>query len=193
MFVVWPRTVDDDELERIVTSQRDLDVTYDERGASLGELPAGYAHARYAVELGDAPGTFEAAVGALRNWETHTGAGITVWPRDATVEQGTVIAQRIRMGPVTSVACCRVVEVVESTDRFGFAYGSLPMHPVRGEEAFVVTRDPATRSSRFEVTAFSNPSHLLLRLAPPISRAAQQRVTHRYLAAVDRYVKTHVR
>jgi uncharacterized protein (UPF0548 family) len=191
MFVVWPRSVDDADLERVVASQREQEVTYDEVGASLGELPAGYAHGRFVADLGDAPGTFEAAVEALRRWEAHRGAGITVVPAGARVETGTVIAQRVRTGPLTSVACCRVVEVVEAADRFGFAYGSLPVHPVRGEEAFVVSRDPATGSIRFEVTAFSNPSHPLLRIAPPISRAVQERVTRRYLAAVERYVRAH--
>ncbi|MEH3078354.1 MAG: DUF1990 family protein [Quadrisphaera sp.] len=39
----------------------------------------------------------------------------------------------------------RVVAVVDTDDRRGFAYGTLRGHPVSGEEAFVVHRDPEGR------------------------------------------------
>ena len=69
-----------------------------------------------------------------------------------------------------------------------------PDAPRSGRGGLRRSRDPATRSVRFEVTAFSNPSHLLLRLAPPISRAAQL-TRHPPLPASPSSAtcKTHVR
>jgi uncharacterized protein (UPF0548 family) len=45
-------------------------------------------------------------------------------------------------GPVTIREPARVVAVVGTPDRCGFAYGTLTGHPVTGEEAFVVHRSP---------------------------------------------------
>jgi uncharacterized protein (UPF0548 family) len=42
-------------------------------------------------------------------------------------------------------APCRIVYVIDEPDRRGFAYGTLPGHPERGEEAFIISRRPATR------------------------------------------------
>jgi uncharacterized protein (UPF0548 family) len=195
MFVLWPRSVDDRELERIQASQLDAELTYDEVGASLGELPPGYAHGRYGADLGTAPNTFERAVDALEAWATHTGAGISVRPGHAPIEVGTVVAQRIRMGPLTSIACCRIVRVIDEPDRFGYAYGTLPLHPVKGEEAFLVTRpaDAGDGEVRLDITAFSKPGHPLMRAIKPISRFTQVAVTRRYLKGVKEHIAAHQR
>ena len=36
------------------------------------------------------------------------------------------------IGPLTAVAVCRIVAVVDEPDRYGFAYGTLPGHTERG-------------------------------------------------------------
>ena len=49
------------------------------------------------------------------------------------------------IGPVQMVVPCRIVSVFKEVDSFGFAYGTLPGHPERGEESFVLERrDDAT-------------------------------------------------
>ena len=47
---------------------------------------------------------------------------------------------------------CRVVALIEEEDQFGFAYGTLSVHPEQGEEAFFVTRSTAD-SATFSVEA----------------------------------------
>jgi uncharacterized protein (UPF0548 family) len=188
VFASWPRSVDDRELDRLLASQQDAPLTYHEVGASLAELPAGYRHGRHGMDLGTSRRAFGLAVEALRGWETHRGAGITVRPVGAPIREGVSVAQRIRLGPLTSVACCRIVEVVDEADRFGFAYGTLPLHPERGEEAFVVTRGDGG-GTRLEITAFSRPAHPLVRLAGPLGRLTQAAVTRRYLRGVADYVR----
>jgi uncharacterized protein (UPF0548 family) len=75
---------------------------------------------------------------------------------------------------------CRVVELVDEPDRFGFAYGTLPTHAEIGEESFIVHRGPL----RFAVEAVSRPAHPLARLAPPIADRLQAAATARYLDAM---------
>ena len=82
------------------------------------------------------------------------------------------------------VAACRIVWVVDEDDRFGFGYGTLPAHPECGEEAFVVRRDEAEQV-HFDIRAFSRPRHLLARAGAPFARVIQERITRRYLAAMQ--------
>ncbi len=63
--------------------------------------------------------------------------------------------------------------------------GTLPGHPERGEEAFVVSRGPDAAVT-FTVTAFSRPASALAMLAGPLGRAVQSRITGRYLEALSR-------
>jgi uncharacterized protein (UPF0548 family) len=78
---------------------------------------------------------------------------------------------------------CRVVAIVDEPDRFGFAYGTLSVHPERGEEAFVVTR--ADGSLRFDVIAVSAHANLLTRLMAPIADRLQASASGRYLRAME--------
>jgi uncharacterized protein (UPF0548 family) len=160
-------------------------LTYPEVGATRNDdFPSGYVHDRYRVELG--AGAFDRATRGLRAWQAHLGAGVGVYPADAPIEPDTNVIVTARAGPVHALAPCRITYVLDEPDRFGFAYGTLPGHPERGEEAFVVERadnDLAT----FSIVAFSRPADLAARLGSPIARAIQRRVTHAYLDALRRY------
>lgn len=76
--------------------------------------------------------------------------------------------------------------VVDEVDRFGFGYGTLMEHPEIGEEAFIVEREAADRV-HFTITAFSRPASTVMRLASPLARVVQRRVTNRYLKALRSY------
>ncbi|MEO1061914.1 MAG: DUF1990 domain-containing protein [Actinomycetota bacterium] len=84
------------------------------------------------------------------------------------------------LGPWVSGAC-RVMRVVDTDTSFGFAYGTLPHHPERGEEAFLVHRRD-DGSVVFEIVAFSRPATLPTRAIGPLGRRLQRRSIDRYLA-----------
>lgn len=63
-------------------------------------------------------------------------------------------------------AAARIVYVVDEPNRYGFANGTLPHHPVAGEEAFLVEQDEGGNVS-FEIEVFSRPRHPLARLESP--------------------------
>ena len=113
----------------------------------------------------------------------HRRAGLQVRTSDGSVVQGAFAVLRLGARHLGVDAPVRVVYVLDEPSRKGFAYGTLPGHPERGEEAFVIElhHDCAVT---FAITAFSRPATLLARFGGPISRAIQSRVTNRYLRAV---------
>jgi uncharacterized protein (UPF0548 family) len=173
--------------EALAASVR-ADLTYEPAGVTLGEarLP-GFRTDRYEAVLGAGAEVFERAVGGLRSWSAHRGAGVRVEPPQAPVVEGTTVVQVTRVGPASVLAACRVVAVVDGPRRFGFAYGTLPLHPEAGEEAFLVERG-GDDVVRFRVVAVSRPAHLLARLGAPVTRRVQRRITNGYLEALHRAV-----
>ena len=73
-------------------------------------------------------------------WKVKTRSGFRV---DATgpVESGQRTTVTVKALGFTVVEPVEVVAVVQETSRVGFAYRTLPGHPVSGEEAFIVHRD----------------------------------------------------
>ena len=74
--------------------------------------------------------------------------------------------------------------MVDDDNARGFTYRTLPGHPERGQETFLVTRDPATDVVRLIITASSRHATWLARIGGPVARAEQDRLTRRYLAAL---------
>lgn len=154
--------------------------TYAEVGATAGVLPAGYHHLRRTVRVRTG---FEEAAGALLHWQVHLRAGLTVAASAARAEPGTLVELGFGAGPIRVHAPCRVVHVVDEPYRRGFAYGTLPGHPERGEESFVVERHE-DGTVRFTVIAFSRPARRSARVAGPVARLLQKRITERYLSVL---------
>jgi uncharacterized protein (UPF0548 family) len=157
-----------------------MPLTYSHVGATAGPLPAGYHHVQKSAVIGRGRQRFEDAAAAGMRWGMLRGAGIKV---EATTEVAAVGSEVIvHLGPVQ--APCRVVYVVDETDRRGFAYGTLPGHAESGEELFLVRFDPGTEDVFAEVTAFSRHATWWSRLASPFTSLVQRVVTTRYLKAL---------
>jgi uncharacterized protein (UPF0548 family) len=172
-------------LEQMLDRARQEQPTYDEVGATeAGRRPTGYRHDGYQVRIGG-PDDFSRAREGLTHWRAHLGAGARVFPSDPVTEGATVLVL-LGAGPLQMVAPCRIVSVIDEEGRFGFAYGTLPGHPERGEELFVVEQEDDR--CLFRITAFSRPDQLLVRLGGPVARRIQRSVTHRYLESLARYV-----
>ena len=168
----------------LLSKARGSTPTYPEVGATRNEsFPAGYRHLACAIDLDNRDRTFERAVETLRGWGAQLGAGIEIVPEGARVDEGETVILVIRTFGLWAVAPCRVVYVVEETDHFAFAYGTLPGHPERGEAAFALERNE-TGSVAFHAMSFSQTVDPLARVGAPITRRVQQRVTRRYLTAL---------
>lgn len=190
MSFSWSRP-SPEQIAAALTAARQQQPAYDGVGStaatSLTAVPKGYRQGRYQLHLGHGAAVFTRAVEALDSWQAQRGTGITVTPADAVPQAGQTIVQCIRMGPLWTLAPCRVVYRIEEPDRVGFGYGSLAAHPVRGEEAFLVERD-AAGVVRVRILVFSKPNRWLVRLGGPIGRFIQWRTAKAYLAGIRRYV-----
>lgn len=170
-----------------------MDLTYSQVGATRPDAGPvsvpGYRTMRRRESVGHGGPTFARAAAALRSWQMYRTAGLAVRAATPAVEPGATIATGIGVGPVRLWAPCRVVWVVDEPTRFGYGYGTLPGHPERGEESFVLTLE-ANGTVWFEVTAFSCPARWYTRAAGPLGRLVQDLVTDRYLAAMRTLART---
>lgn len=158
-------------------------LTYGPVGMSaMTEPPSGYRLDRWSTSLGAGEHSFDRAVRALRHWSVHEGAGLVVHASGPPAV-GSVVAMGAPLPIGWVEVVCRVVDVVDERDRFGFTYGTLSVHPEQGEESFTVIREP-DGSIHFEIVAASRPRHVLARAVPPVARRLQIAATNRYLSAM---------
>ncbi|MGZ7085573.1 MAG: DUF1990 family protein [Ilumatobacteraceae bacterium] len=171
-------------LQSLIDDGRSAPLTYEPVGMSaMDTAPPGYRLDRWSRSLGHGDLIFEKAADALRKWEVQKRSGLVVLAEGPPVV-GLVVAMSAPL-PIGFIdVVCRVVDVVEQGDRVGFTYGTLPVHPERGEESFTVVR-AADGSITFEVAAASRPRQLLARAFSPIARKMQRSATGRYLDAMQ--------
>jgi uncharacterized protein (UPF0548 family) len=105
-----------------------------------------------------------------------------VIPGDQEAAIGATYLIVIKLALVWAIAPVRIVYLIDEADRKGFAYGTLPGHPERGEESFVLERQGA--QTVIQITAFSSPAEFLVRLGQPLARVIQTATTRRYLKAL---------
>lgn len=163
------------ELERILVKARTDAPTF-----SAG-ISGRYRHDRYERRLGP-PDRFPAAARGLRDWAAHTGAGGRVLGDGLIALDGTVVVV-FHLGPFDVASPCRITEVVDEPDRWGFAYATLPGHSEEGKETFTIWRRPD--GTVFELDVLWRPRDLLARLSGPVGLAVQGHVSRLYLDALE--------
>lgn len=154
--------------------------TYQQVGATAGELPDGYHHVRKSAVIGNGRPRFDDAAANVMRWGMLRGAGVRVEARSEVAAVGSEVL--VGLGPLRGP--CRVVYVIDEQNRRGFAYGTLPGHPESGEELFAVRYDPSTGDVHAEVVAFSRHATWWSRLGSPVTALAQRVITARYLTAM---------
>lgn len=171
-----------ERLQELLKASQADSLTYEHVGVSLDPRIETLLHrSRWETVLEGAE-AFERGSQALREWAVHRGAGLFV-VTDGELSPHTNVAMAAPL-PVGYVeATCRVVATVGEPDRFGFAYGTLSVHPERGEESFIVRRS-TDGVVRFVVEAASEPRHPLARLVPPVANRLQDQACNRYLDAM---------
>lgn len=177
-----------EQLAALLARCRDDDLTYQPVGGSLGgPVPTGFHQRTWTTAL---PGidAFDRACAAIRAWAVHRGAALDVL-LDGPLAVGTNVAMAAPLPLGFVDITCRIVAVVDEPDRFGFAYGTLPVHPERGEESFIVVRS-CGGAVRFEVHAVSRPMHPLARVFSPIADRLQAAAARRYLLAMTAAVSS---
>ena len=179
---IRPRPARERDLAALLERAEADSLTYAPAGVSMGGLaPSGLTRRHWTTPLAG-PNAFERAVDALRTWQMHRGAGLRV-AADGPIAVGTNVAFSAPL-PIGFVdGTCRIVVVVDEPNRYGFAYGTLSVHPEHGEESFVALRDD-DGNVRLDIVGVSRPAHPLAGLAPPFADHLQDRAVRRYLAAM---------
>ena len=161
----------------------DAELPYSGAGATPCLLPPVYHHLRRSTVIGSGAQVFTDAADALLSWQAHLRAGLQVSASSATAQPGTVVVLGVGLGRVRIGRPCRVVNVADEPGRRGFAYGTLPGHPERGEEAFIISHH-GDGTVTFTITAFSTPATALAKAIGPAGRAIQRHITTRCLRAL---------
>jgi uncharacterized protein (UPF0548 family) len=115
----------------------------------------------------------------MRRWEMFsTGWMQLCWP-DAPIQAGSTVAVLAQLPGLWSLNACRIVYVIDDDGpvrRFGFAYGTLPLHEERGEERFLIEWNRMDDSVWYDILAFSQPKSLMMaKLGYPAARLLQKR------------------
>ena len=178
----------DDEIRRFIATQAREPFSYPDVGATRATPPTGSVVDHNRILLGHGPEAFSRAVDAVRRWQMFAIDGVQLcWPQ-APIAPGTAVGILARVGPLWSLNACRIAYAIDDEDRFGFAYGTLPDHPVRGEERFLVEYDRASGEVAYDLLAFSRPASVLFALSRPLLRRLQQRFAAASKAAMLRAV-----
>lgn len=178
-------------IDRWMDSSSMAGFDYEAVGRTMSEPPAGWDVDVQRIELGRDSHVWTSAVQALNRWAQFDLSWVQ--PHDTTVplEAGQHFAFISRQLGLWSVNVCRLVYVIDDrddrTERFGFAYGTVGTHLVRGEERFLLERDEQG-TVWFEIRKFSQPAHLAVRLAGPLARHYQRRFSRDALARVAQEV-----
>ena len=170
-------------LTALIEQCRADSLTYECVGMTkLATAPRGYRRVQWSRPLGRSDDVFARACNALRQWRVHEGAGLAV-VADGPLAVGAIVAMSAPL-PVGFIdVVCRVVDVEDEADRFGFSYGTLSVHPEEGEESFTVTRSRGD-GVVFQIVAVSRPHEVLAKVGAPFARRLQRAATVRYLNAM---------
>ncbi|WP_346777176.1 DUF1990 domain-containing protein [Streptomyces sp. HNM0575] len=150
--------------------------------------PAGFRRLRVSSRVGSGDEDFAAAAEAVMRWRMHRRAGVRFDTDAERAAPDVEVVVGLGVGGLRLHAPCRLVWTVEQPRRTGWAYGTLPGHPLRGEEAFVVVRD-ADGTVRLEVLAFSTPATRATAAAGPLLPAFQRWYARRTGRVLRRIVR----
>lgn len=166
--------------------------TYVEVGATRGDgpLPGGYNHLYRRMRVGTGEAAFHAAADAVLSWRMHEGMHVRPQADRPRAVPGARVWLHLGLTARLNIlrAPCEVVWAVDEPRRQGFAYGTLPGHPERGEEAFIVDRD-VEDAVWLTVKAFSLGGKWYTRAAGPLVPVLQNAYALGCGAVVRRLVR----
>ena len=168
------RYPDETWLANLLQAESTTPFSYSEVEATRGQIPPRYNVDRSEAILGIGDRTFELAKRAIRVWTPFHLSWLRIHAQGPP-NKGILAAVVVHLGGLWWVNVSRVIYTIDEPDCFGFAYGTLRLHALTGEELFLVERSPHSGEVTYRILAFSRPRHPLARLGYPFSRVAQRR------------------
>ncbi|GAA4019797.1 DUF1990 domain-containing protein [Deinococcus rubellus] len=167
---------------RVLERVSRLNPTYSRLGVTLEPTPHMEQHR---VVLGSGERTFQQARAALRGWQTHQSRWLRLYPGGGPPAEGQTVLVLLCLAGWCLAFGCRIVRVLDDERRTGFAYGSLPGHPERGEELFLIEWHEDDRVT-FTLRAVSQPANWVYRLGRPAAELMRLLGTRQYIRAMRR-------
>ena len=177
------------DIERFIDASRALPLSYAPEGLAR-DGAGGFRIDEQIATVGSGAAAFARAVAALTEWRHFDLGWVELYPRQADIASGTVVAVAIRHVGFWSLNGCRVLYHTgdPAGGTYGFAYGTLTNHAERGEEIFEVRLDPGTGEVTYRIRAVSRPRATLAWLGYPLTRRLQARFRRDSVRAVRRAV-----
>ena len=151
-----------------------------------GPVPAGFHPNPGSGEIGIGSEDFERAKEAIRGWRMFPD-WVLLWPR-GPIAVGEIAIAGTRVLGVWAANACRIVQVIDEPQRFGFVYATVAGHALEGAERFVATLERDDRVT-YEVFSISRTASLIPRLTLPLLRQIQRRFAADSVAAMQAAVR----
>jgi uncharacterized protein (UPF0548 family) len=174
-------------IRQFLDSQRQRDLLLPGVGMTNGAPPSGFVVDTTRIKLGTGEAVFMAGRAALERWAQCRLKWVEATPENTPIRTGETVALVVRVAGLWCLEACRIVYTIDEDGpirRFGFANGTLPDHPLIGEERFLIEWKRADDSVSYEILAISRPRQLLARLGYPFVRLLQRRFRRDSTAAV---------
>jgi uncharacterized protein (UPF0548 family) len=143
---------------------------------------AGYRRSEVSAVVGRGDECWERATGQVLLWGVKTASGFSV-DSPGPVSSGDRVLVTAHFLGARVLEPVEVVAVVLEPTRVGFAYRTLPGHPVSGEEAFIVHRNG--EEVRLTIRSLTGPAaEQPWRALYPFLLVVQRVVRRRYLRAL---------
>lgn len=186
-YLMRPTTV---AITHFLQEQAVQPFSYPAVGATKTTPPAGYVVDHNRVQLGSGATCYHQACAALQRWEMFNLGWLHLYWPTTPVATGATVGVLAQVFGFYILNACRIVYTIDETTagytRFGFAYGTLSGHIEEGEERFLVEWRHADDSVWYDILAFSQPRHWLVRLGYPVARRFQKRFGRDSKAAMAR-------
>lgn len=165
--------------------------TYLQLGGTRDGAPKGWRTDHLTRVVGRGDDDWLRAVEALRSWSQFDLGWVRPHDRTVPIVPGATFAFVSKQVGVYSLNVCRIVYVIDEpagpVRRFGFAYGTVGDHVVRGEERFLLTQDGQGQVA-FAIDKFSKPANPLVWLAGPVATRLQRRFSEEAVERLAREV-----
>jgi uncharacterized protein (UPF0548 family) len=183
-------------IRAILAERAEAPLSYEIAGCTRCEPASfsGWNLDRHRVLLGHGEESFHRARKAIENWAMFPREIAEACYPDTPIRACQVVGVLYWAAPVMLWLLCpaRIVYSIDAIEKiaghhleqFGFAYGTLPGHPERGEERFLVEWNRADNTVWYDLLAISQPAHWLVRLGYPYARYEQARFRRLSAAAM---------
>lgn len=179
---------DKPQIELFIAEQKNSDLTYTEVGVTETNSYPFWNRDHNRTLIGNGDRTYKSAYAAIQTWKMFDIPWIELHANSTFICKDLNVAILVHHLGFWSLNAARIVYIIQESERFGFAYGTLQEHGEMGEERFSVDINPSTGDVHYDILAVSRPRHLMAMLGYPYTRYLQKCFALESMLAMKRSV-----